>query len=145
MFRQRAPTVGGAHGLACAVRLRKTKVRWRNTTAYLSALVLLVCVECAERNMADKEITIEFEERTITGRYSISQGIVTVISDEGGSKSIQVAGTPHILEGLARIMLRELAQEGKKPERRKRKRSPSRLSPLGADLLTVNSAPAPTQ
>jgi hypothetical protein len=61
-----------------------------------------------------RKVTIVFEGRTITGAYTVWSGMITV-STASGKKVTQVggAGSPSALDGLARIMLRELAQEGK--------------------------------
>jgi hypothetical protein len=59
-------------------------------------------------------VTIEIDGRTITGAYTVWSGMITV-STALGKKTTQVggSGSPRALDGLARIMLRELAQEGK--------------------------------
>jgi hypothetical protein len=59
-------------------------------------------------------VAIEFEGRTVTGTYTVWSGIITVTTIHG-TKTTQVGdlGSPGALDGLARIMLRELAQEGK--------------------------------
>jgi hypothetical protein len=59
-------------------------------------------------------VAIEFEGRTITGTYTVWSGMITV-STANGKKANQVGGysSPGALDGLARILLRELAQEGK--------------------------------
>jgi hypothetical protein len=57
------------------------------------------------------DVSIEYEGRIISGAYCVRRGLVSVSTGYcgGGSKSTQVGGsTP---AGLARIMLRELAQE----------------------------------
>jgi hypothetical protein len=60
------------------------------------------------------DVSIEFEGRTITGAYTVWSGRITVSTDLG-KKTIGVSGpgSPAALHGLARIMLRELAYEGK--------------------------------
>jgi hypothetical protein len=59
------------------------------------------------------EITIQFEGRTVTGFYTVWAGVITV-STALGTKATQLGGMgPTAIDGLARIMLRELAQEGK--------------------------------
>jgi len=57
------------------------------------------------------DVSIEFEGRIISGTYSVRRGLVSVSTGYcgGGSKSTQVGGSTPV--GLARIMLRELAQE----------------------------------
>jgi hypothetical protein len=55
-------------------------------------------------------VTIEFEGREVSGTYSVSRGMITV-STLYGRKSTQVGGSTSA--SLARIMLRELAREGK--------------------------------
>jgi hypothetical protein len=61
-----------------------------------------------------REVAIEFEGRTVTGTYTVWSGMITV-STALGKKVTQVSGydSPGALDGLARIMLRELAEEGK--------------------------------
>jgi hypothetical protein len=61
-----------------------------------------------------RKVTIVFEGRTITGVYTVWSGMITV-STALDKKVTQVGGydSPGALDGLARIMLRELAQEGK--------------------------------
>lgn len=56
-----------------------------------------------------KSITIEFEGRTITGSYKIRWSVLTVTSDLG-RKSAHVAPFATNPEGLARPLLRELAE-----------------------------------
>jgi hypothetical protein len=60
------------------------------------------------------EVTIEIVGRTVSGTYSTWAGIITV-STAHGSKSKQIGGSSSnlALKALARIMLRELANEGK--------------------------------
>jgi hypothetical protein len=60
-----------------------------------------------------REFTIEFEGRTVRGRYSTSGEMIHVGSDMGVSKSTQLNGLVGSPETLARILLRELAQQGK--------------------------------
>ena len=55
-------------------------------------------------------VTIAFEGRIIAASYSVAAGMVT-LHYHGGSKTAQLGGSP--AHSLARIMLRELAQEGK--------------------------------
>jgi hypothetical protein len=65
-------------------------------------------------NIANRrEITIQFEGRTVTGFYTVWAGVITV-STALGRKAMQVGGmgSPTAIDGLARIMLRELALEG---------------------------------
>jgi hypothetical protein len=59
-----------------------------------------------------REITLQFEGRTVTGFYTVWAGVVTV-STALGTKATQVGDMGSAIDGLARIMLRELAQEGK--------------------------------
>ena len=61
-----------------------------------------------------RKVTIVFEGRTITGAYTVWSGMITV-STALGKKVTQASGydSPGALDGLARIMLRELAQGGK--------------------------------
>jgi hypothetical protein len=61
-----------------------------------------------------REVRIVFEGRTITGAYTVWSGMITV-STARGKKVNQVSGSGSLgaLDGLARIMLRELAEEGK--------------------------------
>jgi hypothetical protein len=59
-----------------------------------------------------RPVTIEFEGRTITGAYTVWSGMITV-STAMGRKTTQVGGSAGALDGLAKIMLRELAQEEK--------------------------------
>jgi hypothetical protein len=61
----------------------------------------------AARTWIRHEVTIEFQGRNASGRYSISRGTITVSTVFYGRKSTHVGGsTP---ASLARIMLRELA------------------------------------
>lgn len=57
-------------------------------------------------------LKIQFEGRTVLGRYSLSGGMIKVISDGGGSKAMQLAGLVSHEDLLAERLLRELAQEG---------------------------------
>ncbi len=57
-----------------------------------------------------KEVSIEHKGRKITGTVTVSNRMVTV-STPLGSKTTQLGGSP--AELLARLMLRELADEGK--------------------------------
>ena len=60
----------------------------------------------AARTWIRREVTIEFQGRNASGRYSISRGAITVSTY--GCKSTHVGGsTP---ASLARIMLRELGR-----------------------------------
>jgi hypothetical protein len=59
-----------------------------------------------------REITIDYDGREIRGSFSIWGQSITVQSAHG-SKTTQVGGSARRPEALARIMLRELAQEGK--------------------------------
>ena len=61
-----------------------------------------------------REVSTDFEGRRVTGVYTVWSGVITV-STELGRKARQVggSGSPAALEGLARIVLRELAQDGK--------------------------------
>jgi hypothetical protein len=61
-----------------------------------------------------RKVTIEIDGRKIIGASTVWSGIITVSTDMG-KKTTQVggSGSPAALDGLARIMLRELAQEGK--------------------------------
>lgn len=68
----------------------------------------------SQRSMA---VTITFNGRTITGSYRLSRNILIVTSDFG-RKGAHIAGFHQYPEGLARIMLRELALEGVAPKRR---------------------------
>jgi hypothetical protein len=64
-------------------------------------------------NVANRrEITIQFDGRTVTGFYAVWAGVITV-STGLGMKATQVGGmgSPTAIDGLARIKLRELAQE----------------------------------
>ena len=58
-----------------------------------------------------KEVTDEYNGRQISGTYSESEGMGTVEAF-GGRKSTQLGSSP--AESLARIMLRELAQESRR-------------------------------
>jgi hypothetical protein len=59
----------------------------------------------AARTWIRREVTIEFQGRNASGRYSISRGTITVSTVFYGRKSTHVGGsTP---ASLARIMLRE--------------------------------------
>jgi hypothetical protein len=62
----------------------------------------------AARTWIHREVTIEFQGRNASGRYSISRGTITVSTVFYGCKSTHVGGsTP---ASLARIMLRELGR-----------------------------------
>jgi hypothetical protein len=57
-----------------------------------------------------KTLEIEINGRTVTGSYAC-EGPILNVRTGNGQKATQLGGsTP---EGLARIMLRELAEEGK--------------------------------
>ena len=60
-----------------------------------------------------KEIKIEFEGRSIVGKYSFADGVVGVVSPAGARRATRIGGAIHFPEGVARLLLRELAQEGK--------------------------------
>ena len=63
-----------------------------------------------------RNVTIEFEGRTIFGAYTVWSGVLTLSTARGGRKTAQVGGlgsSASALDGLATIMLRELAEEGK--------------------------------
>jgi hypothetical protein len=55
-------------------------------------------------------VEIEFGGRTVSGFYRVKRGLISVSTSQG-SKATQVGGSPP--ESLARVMLRELAKEGK--------------------------------
>jgi hypothetical protein len=57
-----------------------------------------------------RPIEIEHEGRTIFGKYSTWAGLITVTT-ERGTKTAEIGATPP--KALARIMLRQLAQDGK--------------------------------
>jgi hypothetical protein len=62
-----------------------------------------------------REVTIEFEGRTVTGTYTVWSGMMTV-STALGKKATQVGGSesqpaPDWLDWLAKRILRELAQD----------------------------------
>ena len=57
-----------------------------------------------------KRITIEFAGRTISGRYRTHAGLISVWGC-GDKKTTQIGGCEEALDGLAKIMLQELAQE----------------------------------
>jgi hypothetical protein len=56
------------------------------------------------------DVVIMFEGRKLTASYSVADGMVTVHT-HNGSKTTQVGNVP--ADSLARLMLREMAQEGK--------------------------------
>jgi hypothetical protein len=58
-----------------------------------------------------QDVTIEFLGKTVTGRYNVSERLVTVVS-WNGSKTDQM-GT-FSAEKLAKMLLRELASEAEK-------------------------------
>jgi hypothetical protein len=63
-----------------------------------------------------RNVTIEFEGRTIFGAYTVWSGVLTLSTARGGRKTAQVGSlgsSANALDGLATIMLRELAEEGK--------------------------------
>lgn len=55
-----------------------------------------------------KEVTVEVNGQKISGQYTLRGNIVTVMSSNG-QKSTQLGGMTS--EGLAKILLRELATE----------------------------------
>jgi hypothetical protein len=55
-----------------------------------------------------QDVTIEFLGKTVTGRYSVSEKSVTVVS-WNGSKTDKLGTFP--AEKLAKMLLRELASE----------------------------------
>jgi hypothetical protein len=57
-----------------------------------------------------REISTEFEGRQISASYSVA-GVVVTVWTAHGRKTTQLGSSP--VHSLARIMLRELAQEGK--------------------------------
>jgi hypothetical protein len=64
-----------------------------------------------KRNPAVKrEVSIEYKGKTYNATYTVEKGIITV-STLYGKKATQVGGSPP--ESLARIMIRELVDEGK--------------------------------
>jgi hypothetical protein len=60
-----------------------------------------------------QQVTVDYDGRMISGTYIVREGMITV-SSLYGCKTTQVdeAGSPHALQGLARIMLLELARDG---------------------------------
>jgi hypothetical protein len=71
--------------------------------------------EMASGNILNqREITVQIDGRTITGVYTVWSGMITV-STPLGKKTTQVggSGSAAALDGLARIILRELVLEGK--------------------------------
>jgi hypothetical protein len=60
-----------------------------------------------------REVTIEFEGRTVTGTYTVWSGRI-MVSTALGKKAMQVdgIGSQLALDWLAKRLLRELAQEG---------------------------------
>ncbi len=59
---------------------------------------------------ASRSVSIEHAGTTYYGIYTISQGMITVSAGEG-TKTTHVGDTP--VEALARMLLRELVQEGR--------------------------------
>ena len=59
----------------------------------------------------NRRVIISYEGRSVTGTYGISGKIITVVTAKGGSKTAQLGESP--AETLAKMMLKELAQEGK--------------------------------
>lgn len=61
------------------------------------------------------QVTVEIDGHRITGTYSVWDGMITV-STIHGSKTTQVSGSGSeiALKWLARIMMRELAQDKKR-------------------------------
>jgi hypothetical protein len=61
-----------------------------------------------------RKVTVEFEGRTITGAYTVWSGMITVSSAMGGRKVTQLGSfwSSPGLDGLAKVMLRELARDG---------------------------------
>ena len=63
-----------------------------------------------------RNVTVEFEGRTIYGAYTVWSGVMTLTTATGGRKTAQVGSlgsSVSALDGLAGVMLRELAQQGK--------------------------------
>jgi hypothetical protein len=61
-----------------------------------------------------REISNEIDGRRITGAYTVWSAMITV-STAMGKKTMLLggSGSPDAIDGLARIMLRELVLEGK--------------------------------
>ncbi len=61
-----------------------------------------------------RNVTFEFEGRTIIGAYSVWSTMITVMT-RLGSETTQVGGasSERAMDCVARIMLRELEKEGK--------------------------------
>jgi hypothetical protein len=57
------------------------------------------------------KVSIKFAGRSVTGSYALEEGMVKVKSARGGEKATQIGNSPAIV--IARILLRELAAEGK--------------------------------
>ena len=71
--------------------------------------------EPPKRAVNEEQVTIEFYGRVITGMYSVWAGMITLRTPLG-SKTTKVGGGAEsklALEWVAKIMLRELAQDGK--------------------------------
>jgi hypothetical protein len=63
-----------------------------------------------------RNVRIESEGRTIFGAYTVWSGVLTLSTARGGRKTAHVGSlgsSTGALDGLATIMLRELAEEGK--------------------------------
>jgi len=58
-----------------------------------------------------QKVSIEYKGKTYTGIYTVEKGVITVSNSLYGSNATQVVGSPP--EVLARIMLRELVDQGK--------------------------------
>ena len=74
---------------------------------------MVSCIAMSRRPFIWKELTIQFDGRTITGSYAEWKGMVIVKSPHG-MKSLKSVDTTPLL--LARNMLRELAAEKKRGE-----------------------------
>jgi hypothetical protein len=59
-----------------------------------------------------KEVRAEFDGRVIKGWYFVSGRVVKVRSSTGHLKSAQLGGLARYPEGLARLLLLELAKQG---------------------------------
>lgn len=59
-----------------------------------------------------KEITAELEGRVVKGWYFVSDRSVKVRSSTGHIRSAQLGGLARYPEGVARLLLLELAKEG---------------------------------
>jgi len=79
------------------------------------------------------ELAFRYRGRWIRGTYVLRDGMVIARSEDGRTKPTQIGGSVGAEETLARILLRELAEEGERIEAaaRMKRRSPSGRAKAG--------------